>query len=192
MLPSVSAAAHFGGAVAGVLAAFLLRVHKFGAPGRRAIAGAQLAFLPALFLLGLSVAMETDRRLQPFLADVYREQIDPKVGKLPALLEPPAAEAERLFLVESSRRDPGQVANVRDELQGVVQQAKEAGEWAKRTNPVDAAKPMKEKGIALVETLLAYAEALEKQAGGEVVGNMNDLRKNWQEAEAAWKKAVGR
>jgi rhomboid protease GluP len=192
MLPGVSAAAHLGGAVAGVLAAFLLRAHKFGPPGRRAIAGAQLAFLPALFLLGLSVAMETDHRLQPFLVEVYREQIDPKIGKLPPALEPLATEADRLFLIESSKRDPNEVAKVREGLQGLVKQAKEADEWVKRTNPVGPARPMKEKGQALVAALVPFAEALEKQAGGEVVQEMNDLRKNWQEALEAWKKTMAK
>jgi hypothetical protein len=192
MLPGVSFAAHLGGAVAGVLAAFLLRVNKFGPAGRRALAGAQLVFLPALFLLGLSVAMETDHRLQPFLVDVYREQIDPKIGKLPATLEPLADEAGRLFLVESAKRDAAEVAKVREGLQGLVKQAKEAADWVKRTSPVEPAKPMKEKGQALVEAMIPYAEALEKQAGGEVVGNILDLRKNWIAARDAWDKAIGR
>ena len=65
MLPNVSAAAHFGGGVAGVLAAFLLQAHKVGPPARRSMAGVLLAFLPALFVLGLSVAMESSPASSP-------------------------------------------------------------------------------------------------------------------------------
>ena len=81
---------------------------------------------------------------------------------------------------------------MRDGLQGLVKQAKEAGEWTKKTNPVDYAGPMRERGIGLVDALVPFAEALEKQAGGEVVGNMNELRKNWQDARTAWDKAVAK
>ena len=40
----------------GILAAFLLRVHKYGPASRRSMAGVLLAFLPTLFLLGLMLA----------------------------------------------------------------------------------------------------------------------------------------
>jgi rhomboid protease GluP len=192
MLPNVSAAAHFGGGAAGVLAAFLLRAHQFGSPPRRSMAGVLLAFLPALFVLGLSGAMELDRRLQPFVADVYREQIGDRVGKLPAVMDELEPKAEKLFLQESAHRDPAEVAKVREDLQALERQAKEAGAWAKKTRPVDHAEPMRERGIALVDALVPFAEALDKQAGGEVVGNANELRKNWQEARAAWDKVIAR
>jgi membrane associated rhomboid family serine protease len=192
MLPNVSAAAHFGGGVAGVLVAFLLRVHRYGPPAQRSVASALLFILPALFVLGLSVAMESDRRLEPFVADVYRDEINDHVGKLPARLDELAPQADRLFLTTAARRDPGEVSKVKDGLQDLVKQAKEAGEWAKKSNPVDYAKPMRDKGVALVEALIPYAEALEKQAGGETVGNMNDLRKSWLEARAAWEKAIAK
>jgi hypothetical protein len=189
-LPNVSAAAHFGGGIAGVLAAFLLRVHMHGPPAKRSMAAVLLLFLPVIFLLGLSVAMDSDRRLQPFVADVYREEITDRVGKLPARLEELEPQAERLFAQPSGGRDPAEVAKVREELQALVKQAKEAGDWAKKSDPVDYAKPMSEKGLGLVDALVPYAEALDKQAGGEAVQNVNDLRKNWQEARAAWDKVI--
>jgi hypothetical protein len=192
MLPNVSAAAHVGGGVAGVLAAFLLQAHKVGPPARRSMAGVLLAFLPALFVLGLSVAMESSSRLQPFLADVYREQIGDRVGKLPAVLDELEPKAEQLFVAASARRDPAEVAKVREALQALVKQAKDAGEWAQKTNPVEYARPMRERAIGLVDALVPFAEALEKQAAGEVVGNMNELRKNWQDARTAWDKAVAK
>jgi membrane associated rhomboid family serine protease len=192
MLPNVSAAAHVGGGIAGVLAAFLLRVHKYGRPARRSMASALLFILPALFVLGLSVAMESDRRLEPFVADVYREEITDRVGKLPGRLGELEPQAQTLFLTAAAGRDPTKVANVKEGLEAVIKDAKEAGEWAKKTNPVDFAKPMREKGMALVDALVPYAEALEKQAGGETVGNMNDLRKNWQEARVAWDKVIAK
>jgi membrane associated rhomboid family serine protease len=192
MLPHVSAAAHFGGGAAGALAAFLLRVHKFGAPARRSMAGVLLAFLPALFVLGLSVAMASSPRLQPFMADVYREQIGDRVGKLPPVLDELEPKADRLFLQETAHRDPAEVSKVREGLQALVKQAKEAGEWAKKTDPVDYARPTRERGIGLVDALVPYAEALDKQADGETVGNMNVLRKNWQESRAAWDKVIAK
>jgi rhomboid protease GluP len=191
-LPNVSAAAHFGGGFAGILAAFLLRVHMHGPPAKRSMASVLLLFLPVIFVLGLSVAMDSDRRLQPFVADVYRQEIGDRVGKLPTRLDELESQAERLFALPSGSRDPAEVAKVREELQALIKQAKEAGEWAKKTDPVDYAKPMREKGLALVDALVPYAEALDKQAGGEVVQNMNDLRKNCQEARGAWDKVIGK
>jgi hypothetical protein len=84
------------------------------------------------------------------------------------------------------------LSKVREGLQALVKQAKEAGEWAKKTDPVDYARPMRERGIGLVDALVPYAEALDKQAGGETVGNVNELRKNWQEARAAWDKVIAK
>jgi rhomboid protease GluP len=192
MLPQVSAAAHFGGGIAGILAAFLLRVHKFGPVTKRSMAGVLLAFLPTIFLIGLSTAMATDPRLQPFLAEEYREEIGEHVGKLPGALAPLEVEADRLFALESSKRDPAEVKKVREGLHGLLKQAHDAGEWAKKSDPVDYAKPVKEKGIALVDAIVPFAEALEKQAGGETVANMNDLRKNWQDARSAWDKVTAK
>jgi rhomboid protease GluP len=192
MLPNVSAAAHFGGGIAGVLAAFLLRVHKFGPPAKRSMAVVLLAFLPTLFLLGLSAAMEADRRLQPFVMEVYRDQIAERVGRLPAIVADLEPQADQLFLRESSKRDPAEVSKVRDELKALIKQATEAGDWVKSSTPVDSAKPMREKGLAIVGVLIPYAEALDKQAGGEVVGDINDLRKNWQEARTAWEKVMAK
>ena len=190
MLPNVSAAAHFGGGITGILAAFLLRVHKYGPGHKRSMAGALLAFLPTLFLLGLSVAMESDRRLQPYLAAVYREQITDRVGRLPGLLAEYEPQADALFAQDSARRDQAEVSKVRDGLQGLVKRSKEAGEWTRKSSPVDYAKPMRERGLALVDALVPFAEALDKQAGGEVVGNMNELRSNWQQARVGWEKVI--
>jgi len=192
MLPNVSAAAHFGGGVAGVLSAFLLRVHMHGQPAKRSMASVLLFFLPVLFVLGLSVAMESDHRLQPLVADVYREEITDHLGKLPGRLDELEPRAERLFRQASGGRDPAEVAQVREGLQALVKDAKEAGEWAKKSTPADYAKPMREKGLALVSALVAYADGLDKQAGGEVVSNINELRKNWQEARAAWDKVIAK
>lgn len=192
MLPNVSAAAHFGGGAAGVLCAFLLRAHKFGATPGRSMAGALLLFLPLLFVFSLSAAMESDRRLQPFVAGVYREQVTERIGGLPARLDELEPRAERVFHQATSGRDPGEVAKVRESLQSFVNDAKAAGEWVTSSKPADPGKPMRERGIALVNAMTAYAMALDKQAGGEVVGNMNELRKNWQEARAAWDKATAK
>ena len=192
MLPNVSAGAHFGGGIAGALAAFLLRVHKYGPLHKRSMAGALLAFLPTLFLLGLSAAMENDRRLQPFMADVYRNEITDRIGRLPGILADYESRADALFAREAGKRDPAEVSKVREGLEGLIKQAKEAAEWAKQSTPVDYARPMREKGLALVDALVSFAEALSKQAGGEVVGNMNDLRQNWQSARAAWEKAIAK
>jgi hypothetical protein len=192
MLPNVSAAAHIGGGIAGVLAAFLLRVHMTGPPAKRSMAWALLMFLPILFVLGLSVAMESDHRLQPFVADVYRDEINDHVGKLPGRLGELEQQADKLFLQPSGSRDPAEVAKVREGLQALVKDAKDAGEWTKKSHPADFAKPMRERGLALVDALIPYAEALEKQAGGEPVSNINDLRKNWQDAREAWDKVIAR
>jgi membrane associated rhomboid family serine protease len=192
MLPNVSAAAHFGGGIAGILAAFLLRVQMYGPPAKRSMASVLLLFLPVIFLLGLSVAMDSDRRLQPFVADVYRQEIGDRVGKLPARLDELEPPAERLFLQTSGNRDPAEVSKLREDLKALVKQAKQAGEWAKKTDPVEYAKPMRERGLALVEALVPFAEALDKQAGGEVVQNMNDLRNDWREARAAWEKVIAK
>lgn len=190
MLPGVSAAAHFGGGLAGLLAAFLLRFHQFGSPPRRALAGLLLAGLPAASLLGLTVAMEIDPRLRPFLTAVYREQLDPRVGKLPALLDEVEPQAQQLFLQPSARRDPTQTAQVRGRLEELVKQAQDAGDWARATRPAGDARPLRDKGVALVEALVPYAEALKTQAGGETVPNLNQLRATWQRARASWTKAM--
>ncbi|HEX3149850.1 MAG TPA: rhomboid family intramembrane serine protease [Gemmataceae bacterium] len=192
MLPHVSAAAHLGGGVAGLLTAFLLRVHKFGPAPKRSMAGVLLAFLPTIFLIGLSTAMANDHRLQPFLADAYREQIDNQVGRLPAALAPLITDSDRLFPLESSKRDAAEVSKVRDGLQSLIKQAKEAEEWTKKTNPIDQALPMKEKGLGLIGALIPFAEALGKQAGGETVTNMNELRGHWQDARTAWEKVIAK
>jgi hypothetical protein len=136
--------------------------------------------------------MESDRRLQPFLADVYREQITDRVGRLPGVLADYEPKADALFVQESAKRDPDEVAKVREGLQGLVKQAQEAADWTKKTSPVDHAKPMREKGLSLVDAIVPFAQALEKQAGGEVVQNINDLRNNYQIAKAAWDKAVAK
>jgi hypothetical protein len=44
----------------------------------------------------------------------------------------------------------------------------------------------------LLNTLVAYAEALDKRAGGVEVDNVNDLRKDWQEAKLAWTLTTGK
>jgi membrane associated rhomboid family serine protease len=192
MLPGVSAAAHFGGGIAGVLAAVLLRIHKNGTAQQRSMATVLLGGLPALFLLGLGEAMEHDPRLEPFVADVYRDQIDPKVGKLPGLLDDLEPQAERLFLQPVSQRNAGEAGKVKEGLENLAKQAKDAGEWAKNSKPVDAAKPIREKGIALCDALVPYAEALAKEAGGEPMRELNDLRRSWQDARAAWQKVVAK
>jgi membrane associated rhomboid family serine protease len=190
MLPGVSAAAHFGGGIAGALAAVLLRIHKNGPPPKRSVAAALLAGLPALFLLGLAEAMEHDPRLEPFVAEVYREQIEPKVGKLPPALDDLEPQAERLFIQPVSQRNPADATKVQEQLNNLAKQAKDAGDWARNTKPVDAAKPMRDKGIALADALTAYADALAKEASGEPVRDINDLRKSWQDARAAWQKVT--
>jgi membrane associated rhomboid family serine protease len=186
MLPNVSASSHFGGGIAGAFAAVLLQMHRFGSPAKRAFAGFLLAMLPTAYLIGLATAFEYDSRLQPFMVKVYREQIDGKLGKLPIALDDLEPKAEKLFLQESTKRDPAELSRVRDGLSGLVKQAKEGKEWVERSAPVGFAKAMREKGMAMVDALVPYAEALDKQAGGVVVAEINDLRKNWQEARLAW------
>ena len=62
MLPGVSAAAHFGGGIAGLIAALLLQMHRYGKGRRRALAGVGLALLPTVFMIGLYAAMDNDPR----------------------------------------------------------------------------------------------------------------------------------
>lgn len=192
MLPNVSAAAHVGGGIAGAIAAFLLQIHRFGPAPRRTLAGLLLALLPTLFLLGLAAAMEYDHRLQPFVARVNREQADARIGKLGPALDELEPKAEKLHLQESSKRDPAELSRVRDGLNGLIKQAKESREWLDKWSPVGQAKPLREKGLALVDAFIPYAEALDKQAGGVVVDNINDLRRNWQEARVAWSLAIAK
>jgi membrane associated rhomboid family serine protease len=191
MLPGVSAAAHLGGGVAGFLAAFLLQVHRYGAPAKRALAGVQLALLPTLFLLGLAAAMEYDSRLQPFLIDEYRKQSEERLGKLGPGMDAVEPKADKLLQQDTSKRDPNEIGKVREELRSLVKKAKEAGEWLKRTS-AGPAKPMRERGERLVETLVAYAEALDKQVGGEQVPDLDELRRNYHDARTAWTQVVAR
>ncbi|HKB00782.1 MAG TPA: rhomboid family intramembrane serine protease [Gemmataceae bacterium] len=188
MLPGVSAAAHVGGGAAGVLAAGLLQVHRFGPPSRRSVASVLLALLPALFLLGMALAFEYDPRLQPFLERVHREELDERLGKLAPTLDGLEPQAEKLHLEESAKRDPAQVTKVRESLQALVKQAKESADWVGKVATGHAARPVRERGIALAEACAAYAEGLDKQLAGELVENINDLRKRWQEAKANWAK----
>ena len=192
MLPHVSAAAHVGGGIAGALSALLLQMHRYGTPARRTLAGLGLALIPTAFFFGLAMAFERDPRLQPFVAAEYREQIDARVGKLPAKLDELEAQAERLHLQESSKRDAAQLAKVREGLKGVVKSAKDELEWVKKSTSSTPTRPLRERGQALVDALIPYAEALEKHAGGEVVPNMIELRKNWQEARMAWTKIAAK
>jgi rhomboid protease GluP len=188
MLPGVSAAAHLGGGAAGVLAAGLLQIHRFGPPSRRSVASVLLALLPGLFLLGMALAFEYDSRLQPFLARVHREELDERLGKLAPALDGLEPQAEKLHLEESAKRDPAQVAKVRESLQALVKQAKESADWAAKAATGHAARPVRERGIALAEACAGYAEGLDRQLAGEPVENINDLRKRWLEAKANWAK----
>ena len=188
MLPNVSAAAHFGGATAGILAAFLLRIHKSGTASQRSMAAVLLAGLPALFLLSLGEAMEHDQRLEPFLVEEYRKQIDPTIDGLPARLDELEPRAERLYIQPGSQRNSAEAAKVKDELEAIVKQTNEAKDWVKNSKPVDAAKPLRERGIRLCDALTAYADGLAKETGGEPVRNLNELRRGWQDARSAWQK----
>lgn len=190
LLPNVSAAAHFGGGLAGFLCALLLQVHRFGPPTRRTLAGMQLALLPTLCLLGLSGAMENDSRLQPFVLKEYRGRIDERVGRLPPAFGPVEARADALYARASARRDPVEIESVRADLQGVSAKAKEAGDWVNRSSPPDPAKSLKETATRLVEALTAYADALRKRASDEDAGDVNTLRKSYQEAKGAWDVAL--
>jgi rhomboid protease GluP len=190
MLPNVSASAHFGGGVAGAVAALLLLVHQHGTPARRATAAVQLTLLPILALLLSLLALEKDPRLQPFMADVYREQVTSRLDKLPPAVEALEPQAEKVHLQNSAKRDMAELKRVRDGLEGLVKQAKEAQEWMQKSAPVDRAKPLKENGLALVDALIPYAEALATQAGGEQVANIGELRKNWRDAKLAWEQAT--
>ncbi|HKA06839.1 MAG TPA: rhomboid family intramembrane serine protease [Gemmataceae bacterium] len=190
LLPNVSAAAHFGGGVAGAIAALLLQVHQHGTPARRASAAVQLALLPILALLLLLLAMEKDHRLKPFMADVYKEQITSRLDKLAPALDALEPQAEKVHLQDSAKRDMAELKRVRDGLEGLVKQAKEANEWLRKPAPVDQAKPLKDAGLALADALIPYAEALDKQAGGEQVANVSELRKNWRDAKLAWEQAI--
>ncbi len=192
MLPSVSVSAHVGGAVAGAIAAVLLQMHRFGPAPRRAVAGLLLALLPTLFLLGLATAFEYDHRLQPFLVRVNQEQIDAKIGKLPNSLDELEPKADKLHLQAADKRDPGELSHVRDGLRGLVKQAKEGHDWLDKWTPVGSAKALREKGLAMVDALIPYAEALDTYAGGVVVENLNELRKNWQDARLGWTQAMSK
>lgn len=192
MLPQVSAAAHVGGAVAGALAAVMLQAHRFGAPSRRTLAGLLLALVPTLFLLGVGAALEFDSRFQPFMIRVHREQIDAKIGKLPASIDILEPKAEKLHLQESTKRDAAELSKVRDGLNGLVKQAKEGREWLDKWTPAGATKALREKGLAMVDALIPFAEALDKHAGGLVVENINDLRRMWQDARLTWVQAMAK
>ncbi len=186
MLPNVSAAAHVGGGVAGVLSALFLHMHRYGTPGRRALACFGLAMVPTAFLFGLALAFDKDPRLQPFVMSAYRDEIDPRVGKLPAKLDELEVQAERLQLQESAKRDAAQLAKVRENLQGLVGNAKDELKWVKKSTASTPARALRERGQALVEALISYAEALEKYAGGERVPKIDELRNNWQDARRDW------
>jgi len=189
MLPGISAAAHFGGGIAGALAATLLHAHRYGAPARRLLAGLLLALLPTLCLLGLSVAMDRDPRLQPFVTAVYREQADERLGQLAPALDGLEPLAEKLHLQESAKRELAELSRVRDGLQGLGKQASETADWLRRTAPTDA-DSIRDKGVAFVEALKAFAEALDRQAGGEQVATINELRKAWLDAKLEWSLTV--
>jgi rhomboid protease GluP len=192
MLPNVSAAAHIGGGVAGAIAAVFLQMHRYGTTLQRAVAGLTLALIPTIFLLGLATAFEYDHRLQPYLMKVHREQIDGRLGKLPLSLDELEPKAEKLHLQESAKRDSAELSRVRDGLRGLVKQAKEARDWLDKWSPVSGAKGLKERGLALVNALIPYAEALDTYAGGVAVENMNELRNNWREARLAWTQSMGK
>jgi rhomboid protease GluP len=192
MLPNVSAAAHVGGGLVGAIAAVFLQMHRFGTTLQRAVAGLALALIPTAFLLGLATAFEYDHRLQPFLLKVHREQIDSRLGKLPSSLDDLESKADKLHPQESAKRDPAELSRVRDGLRGLVKQAKEAHDWLDKWSPVSGAKGLKERGQALVDALIPYAEALDTYAGGVAVDNMNELRNNWREARLAWTQAMGK
>lgn len=189
MTPNVSAAAHFGGGLIGFVSAFLLQMHRYGPPAKRAIAGVQLTLLPMLFLVGLAVAMEYDSRLKPFAIEEYRREAEDRLGKLAPTMDAIEPKADKLLAQDTSKRDPAEIGKVREELRSLVKKTKEAEEWLKQRS-AGPARPMREKGARIIETLIAYAEALDKQVGGEAVPNLDELRRNYHEARAEWTKAV--
>jgi rhomboid protease GluP len=190
MLPGVSAAAHFGGGIAGLVAALLLQMHRYGSGRRRFLAGMLLALLPTLFMLGLATAMDSDPRLEPFIVKAYRDQVNDHVGDLEFRLNRLEMRAEVLHLQESTKRDAAELASVKDELHELVKQAKEVGEWVHDSSPGKPARNLRDKGQRLVDSLVAYASALEQHAEGATVADMNELRKASQEAKVEWEKAM--
>lgn len=71
-------------------------------------------------------------------------------------------------------------------LQSTVNNAKDELRWVKQSTPSTPTRLLRERGQALVDAIIPYAEALEKHAGGEVVPKMNELRQNWIDARREW------
>jgi hypothetical protein len=115
-----------------------------------------------------------------------RTQIDERLGKLGPALDDLEPKSEKLHLQDSATRDPAELARVRDGLQGLAKQAKESRQWLEKWSPVRPAQSLRDKGIALVDALIPFAEALDTQAGGVVVGDINDKRKTWRDARLEW------
>ena len=116
----------------------------------------------------------------------YREHVNTRLGKLDAELDRLEPRVEKLHLAETTKHDATELAQVSEGLQAIEKQAKASGEWVRDSAPSRPAHALKEKALKLTDTLAAYTAALERQAGGSTVPEMNQLRGAWPVGQADW------
>lgn len=201
-VPMISASAHAGGALAGLLLAGLLHIHRLATEPRRFMATLLIITLPLLFGLCLYQVMRSDPRWQR----IEREEVSriaerelneqvPHIDETFDAFDKLDDEAMKLLNVEPDKRGKAAVSSMQEELTQVLTKSHDLAE---KLPPNDKLREDIERrrrlGREALEKLTAFATELEsmlrenRTLAGEEAGTLRSRRKEYKEAMLAWKK----
>jgi len=198
MMPGISAAGHFGGAAAGMVAAYLLNAQRYGAAARRRLAIIGLLVLPVA-CVGLVVRtmhqnpewLDLRRRLEA--NDIVTHYRDPVNDALNGTLETYESQVAPLLKMNVQRRNPEQVQKAveslterQGEMTALLQRLDRRGAYATAIveEARQASREFLEAGIELCrrsETALKTAEdpGQAEAAVQEQLKQVKGLQKSW-------------